>query len=117
MLREPADSWLLGALLVFFSVAVAAALPPITASIRTAMADAAKGTQGKTDVGHRDTVRAQLHAARAALANAASGSDFLPETAPVAPAPIAGADVFDRPFDFAQRIEERGFSARAPPQV
>lgn len=114
LLRESPESWLLGAFLVFFSVAVAAALPPISASIRTALADAAKSPQSKAEVEHRATVRAQSHALRALQAKS-GGNDVLPQAAPFAFLPVDGASSLPRTVDLAQRIHERGFSARAPP--
>ena len=116
-MRGPADSWLLGAFLVLFGVAVAAALPSISVSIRGAMADGAKGTPGDAQAEHRATVRVRLHIARLVQANAAGGNDFLAESAVVAPVRIADARLLPRLADLAQRIEERGFSARAPPLV
>lgn len=116
-MRGPADSWLLGALLVLFGVAVAAALPPISASIRTAMADAAKGTPGDAQAEHRVTVRVRLHIVRAVQAHAGGGNDFLSESVVAAPVRSDDARLSPRPIDLAARIEERAYSARAPPRL
>jgi hypothetical protein len=116
-LKGPADSWLLGAFLVLFGVAVAAALPPISASIRAAIADAAKGTPGSAQAEHRATVRVRFHIARATQTASAGDGHILSEGAVVAPIAFDSARIEPRLIDLASRIDERGFSARAPPQA
>jgi len=110
----PADPWLLGAFLVLFGVAVAAALPPITASIRNAAADSAKRTaDGAAE--QRATVRVRLHFVRVAQASVAGGHDFVPESTVVIPVRVSDARLLPRRIDLAAIAQERGFSARAPP--
>ena len=115
-MQGPAEPWLLGAFLVLFSVAVAAALPAIASSIRTAMADEVNGTQGGV-VEHRATVRVRVHFAQAMQANAAGGNDALPSSSVVALVRLDGARPSLHQIDLSARTEERGFSARAPPRT
>lgn len=107
------DSWLVGAFLVLFSVAVSAALPQITGAVRTAVADAAKN--GTAERAQRPTIRLFVAGVRAVLPTLPAGHDVVPVFASLPAVPLAGERVFVRPSDLAARVQERGFRARAPP--
>jgi hypothetical protein len=111
--RVRPDSWLVGAFLVLFGVAVSAALPQITGAIRTAVADAAKS--GATERAQRPTVRLHFVGVRLLQPKVPGGHDFVPAT--IAPVAVVAVNdrIFARPADLAARAQERGFSARAPP--
>ena len=115
-MQGPAEPWLLGAFLVLFGVAVAAALPAIASSTRTAMADEVNGPRGAA-AEHRATIRVRLHITPLMQANAAGGNDFLPSSSAVAPIRFDGARPSPYQIDLAARTDERGFSARAPPRI
>ncbi|MBL8782225.1 MAG: hypothetical protein JNL06_14910 [Alphaproteobacteria bacterium] len=111
--RVRPDSWLIGAFLVLFGVAVSASLPQITGAVRTAVADAAKS--GATDKAQRPTIRQHLAGLRVVLPKLFGGHDFVPTAAPSVAFVAVNNRVFARPTDLAARAQERGFSARAPP--
>jgi hypothetical protein len=111
--RARTDSWLIGAFLVLFGVAVSAALPQITGAVRTAVADAAKS--GATDKAQRPAVRLHFAGLRIVLPNLSGGHDFVPTAVPVVAFVAVNNRIFARPTDLAARAQERGFSARAPP--
>lgn len=111
--RVRSDSWLIGAFLVLFGVAVSAALPQITGAVRTAIADAAKSNA--TDKAQRPVVRQHFAGLRVVLPKFSGGHDLAPTTAPVTAFVAVNNRVFARPTDLAARAQERGFSARAPP--
>jgi hypothetical protein len=111
--RVRSDSWLIGAFLVLFGVAVSAALPQITGAVRTAIADAAKSSA--TDKAQRPGIRQHFAGLRIVLPKLAGGHDFVPTAAPVLAFVAVNNRMFARPADLAARAQQRGFSARAPP--
>lgn len=116
--RSP-DSWLVGAFLFLFGVAVAAAMPEIAGAVRNAVADAANSAQGKADTAQRIVVRARFFAVRLVDPKAepkTGGHEFLslPKQAVVA-LPGRALD-FPRLEDARARVSQRGYHARAPPQ-
>jgi len=111
--RVRSDSWLIGAFLVLFGVAVSAALPQITGAVRTAIADAAKSSA--TDKAQRPAIRQHFAGLRVVLPKFSGGHDLAPATARVTAFVAANNRIFARPTDLAARAQERGFSARAPP--
>jgi hypothetical protein len=111
--RVRPDSWLVGAFLVLFSVAVSAALPQITGAVRTAVADAAKS--GATDKAQRPAIRQHFVGLRVVLPNFSGGQDFVPTAAPFVAFVASNNRIFARPADLAAHAQQRGFSARAPP--
>jgi hypothetical protein len=111
--RVRPDTWLVGAFLVLFSVAVSAALPQITGAVRTAVADAAKS--GPADRAQRPAIRQHFEGLRVVLPNFSGGHDFVPTAAPFVAFVAVNDRIFARPADLAARAQERGFSARAPP--
>jgi hypothetical protein len=111
--RVRPDSWLIGAFLVLFGVAVSAALPQITGAVRTAIADAAKSSA--TDKAQRPGIRQHFAGLRIVLPKLSGGHDFVPTAAPVLVFVAVNNRIFARPADLAARAQERGFSARAPP--
>jgi len=111
--RVRPDSWLVGAFLVLFGVAVSAALPQITGAIRTAVADAAKS--GTAERAQRPTVRLHFIGVRVVQPKVPGGHDFVPATIPSVAIVAVNDRIFSRPSDLAARVQERGFSARAPP--
>jgi len=111
--RVRPDSWLVGAFLVLFGVAVSAAVPQITGAVRTAVADAAKS--GTTERAQRPTVRLHFIGVRALQPKLLGGHDFVPATASSVAIVAVNDRIFARPTDLAARAAERGFRARAPP--
>jgi hypothetical protein len=111
--RVRTDSWLVGAFLVLFGVAVSAAMPQISGAVRTAVADAAKS--GATERAQRPTVRLHFVGVRALQPKLPGGHDFVPATVPSVAIVAVNDRIFARPADLAARAAERGFSARAPP--
>lgn len=114
-MRVRTDSWLVGAFLVLFGVAVSAALPQIASAVRIAVADAAKSSAA--DKAQRPAIRQHFAGLRVVLPKLSSGQDFVPTTAPVVAFVAANNRVFARPTDLAARAQELGFSARAPPAL
>lgn len=111
--RVRLDSWLVGAFLVLFGVAVSAAMPPISSAVSAAVADATKN--GATEPAQRPGVRLHFVGVRALLPNVPSGPDFVPAAPPSAAVVAVNDRIFARPTDLAARVQERGFRARAPP--
>jgi hypothetical protein len=111
--RVRSDSWLIGAFLVLFGVAVSAALPQITGAVRTAIADAAKSSA--TDKAQRPGIRQHFAGLRVVLPTFSGGHDVVPAAAPVEAFVAVSNRIFARPADLAARAQQRGFSARAPP--
>ena len=113
--RAVPESWLVGALLILFGVAVTAAIPPISAAIRGALA-AQNATQGTERADRKVSIRLRFVSVRLVEPRA-------PEAGDVPAAPDGLADVgsnhveFVRPGDLAAQIRLRGFSARAPPAL
>lgn len=108
------DSWLVGAFLVLFGVAISAAMPQISAAVRGAVADAAKNGQG-ADAAQRPALRIRLLAVRLVEPKTPGGFDaFVPQStfASVA-APQAALPTTTH--DLAQQIRARGINVRAPP--
>ncbi|MBP6013562.1 MAG: hypothetical protein KBA31_15150 [Alphaproteobacteria bacterium] len=113
-LQRGSEAWLLGAFLVFFGVAIASAMPAISAAVRSAAADAARGIPGASEIKIRAVVRVELASNRATLPQFPGGDAAL--------APVSTGFVhspFARPIvalrDLGPRIRELGFNARAPP--
>jgi hypothetical protein len=113
--RNP-DTWLVGAFLVLFGVAVAAAMPAIAGAVRNAMADAANSGHGKADTVQRVVVRARL-AIRVGVPKPGGGHDLSAAVATVLPAVPGDTSVPPRLEDTRPRVFERGYHARAPPQL
>ena len=112
------DSWLVGAFIFLFGVAVAAAMPEIAGAVRNAVADAANSAQGTAVAAQRIVVRARFLAVRLVEPKAepkTGGHEFLslPQQAVVA---LPGRLVFARLEDARARVSQRGYHARAPPQ-
>ena len=106
------EAWLLGAFLVFFSVAVASAMPAIAAAARTAAADATRGVSNE-QLKLRVVVRAEVRSQRLLLPPASDSaglvpvSVFVPQVSPSRAADsLRGRDAVFR---------HRAFNARAPP--
>jgi hypothetical protein len=107
------ESWLVGAFLLLFGVAVAAAMPAIAGAVRQAVADEANTAQGKADAARRVVVRARFVAVRTIEPKA--GSDLL--TAPSAPVVFDFGEARLSPTlaDAGVRATRHGYHARAPP--
>ena len=106
------ESWLVGAFLVFFSVAVASAMPAIAAAARTAAADAARGVSNE-QLKLRVVVRAEVRGIRMVLPPSSDSAAALPATASLQTIPIVRPAVTLR--GLGALFRERGFNARAPP--
>lgn len=112
--RARPDSWLVGAFLVLFGVAVSAAMPQIAGAVRLAIANSSK-TGGTADTAQRPSIRLHILAVKAVEPKLSGGQDVS--------YPLASAWIFApsrnrislQPVDLAARIQQRGFSARAPP--
>ena len=113
--RKPADAWLVGAFIFVLSVALTATFPGLTIAGRALQIDGSKSSQKAQDTDHRTAIRYRSLAARILEPTPGGGHDFL--AAPLVSVPISfvSTNVSARTFDFAARIQWRGFSARAPP--
>jgi hypothetical protein len=112
--RAAPESWLVGALLILFGVAITAAMPPISAAVRGALADAAKDAQGVERADRKASIRLRFVRVRLVEPAAPLVSDAV--AAPGDVFAFAGnQEFFARPIDLAAQIRLRGFSARAPP--
>ena len=111
--RVRPDSWLVGAFLVLIGVAISAALPQISGAVRTVVADAAKS--GTAERVQRPSIRLHLVGVRVAQPKVPAGHDFVPAAVPSVAIVAVNDRIFARPTDLAARVQERGFSARAPP--
>lgn len=113
-LQRGSEAWLLGAFLVFFGVAIASAMPAISAAARSAAADAARGVPGANEIKIRAVVRVEVVSNRATLPQYPGGEAALASApAGVFHSPSASPIVALR--DLGPRIRELGFNARAPP--
>jgi hypothetical protein len=115
-MRMRPDSWLVGAFLVLFGVAISAAIPQISAAVRSAVADAAKNGPG-ADAAHRPGLRIRLLAVRLVEPKTPGNLDgFVPHSifafvaVPQAALPATALDV-------AQQIRALGINVRAPPAL
>jgi type II secretory pathway pseudopilin PulG len=116
MPRAVPESWLVGALLILFGVAITAALPPISAAVRGAMTDAAaKDAQGIERAERKASLRLRLVAVRLVEPAAPQGAHAVPVAPDNAVAILRNHAIFARPIDLAAQVRLRGFSARAPP--
>lgn len=109
------ESWLVGAFLFLFSVAITAAMPQISGAVRSAVADAAKNAPG-AEAAQRPTVRLRLLAVRLVEPKAAGDDVIVPEGA-FAYAALQSAPRFAASIDLARQIRARGINARAPPAL
>lgn len=112
MARAAPESWLVGALLILFGVAITTAMPPISAAVRGTLADAANDTQGAERAERKGSIRLRFVRVRLVDPGAPQGN-----TAVVAPGDAFSGnhEIFARPIDLAAQVRLRGFSARAPP--
>jgi len=108
------DAWFVGAFLVLFGAAIAAAMPAIAGAVRTAVAD---GVHGKTDTAQRVVVRARFTAVRLVEPKAPSSHDLLEPPEVVAPTVPGAVSLSSYPQDTRARVLERGYHARAPPPL
>lgn len=113
--RVSPDSWLVGAFLVLVGVALAAAAPQILEAVRVSVANAASAGEASTKAAQRPTIRVSVVAVRWLEPKAGGGLDAV--LAPVSrpTAKFLSDTIFSRPVDVRARVQERGFSARAPP--
>jgi hypothetical protein len=116
MTRAVPESWLVGALLILFGVAVTAAIPPISAAIRGALADAQNATQSAERADRKVSVRLRFISVRLVEPTVPDIADVT--TVPERLAVLGSRYIeFARPSDLAAEIRLRGFSARAPPAL
>jgi hypothetical protein len=113
--RGRPDSWLVGAFLVLFGVAVSAAIPQIAGAVRLAVANASKA--GPTHTAQRPTVRLHVLLVKATEPKLPGGHDLVFVALPAFFAALSSDRVLARPIDMAARIRSHGFSARAPPAL
>ena len=106
------EAWLIGAFLVFFSVAVAAAMPAIAAAARTAAADAGAGASNEA-LKVRVVLRVEARSVRFALPQLGGDVGIAPTSAASYPVSIVQTAVTLHGQD--ARLRQRGFNARAPP--
>ncbi len=113
--RRPADAWILGAFIFVLSVALTATIPALTMAGRALQIDGPKSSEKAQHTDHRTAVRYRSLVARILEPIPTDGHDGL--AAPLASLALSFVDIQEsaRTFDFAARILERGFSARAPP--
>jgi len=111
------EPWLLGAFLVFFGVAVAAAMPAVAGAVRSAMADAAGAAPGKTETAQRVVIRARFFVLPTVEPKAPAGHDLISPAFPDASIVVANAPVSPRRIDARALLSKRGFHARAPPHL
>jgi hypothetical protein len=110
------ESWLVGAVLMLFGVAVAAAMPQISAAVRGAVADAANSGQG-ADTAQRPVLRLRLLAVRLIEPKASDGQDDLVPQSIFVSVLVQQAVAPSHAFDLAGHIRARGIRARAPPAL
>lgn len=114
--RAAPESWLVGALLILFGVAVTAAIPPISAAIRGALADAQNAAQSAERADRKVSIRLRFVSVR--LVEPSAPDVVAAEVAPERLVDLSGNHKeFARPHDLAAQIRLRGFSARAPPAL
>jgi hypothetical protein len=115
-LKARPESWLVGAFLVLFGVAISAAMPQISAAVRGAVADAAKNGQG-ADQAQRPGIRFRLLAVRFVEPKASGAhDDFIPAHSSSS-AVSEPASRLAPAFDLARHIRARGINVRAPPAL
>lgn len=109
--RVRPDSWLVGAFLVLFGVAVSAAMPQIAGAVRLAVASKA----GTADTAQRPSIRVHVLLVKAVQPQVPGGQDL--SYPPASTSLFAPPDerLSSSPLDLAARIAQRGYSARAPP--
>lgn len=103
--------WLVGAFIVLFGVALAAAMP----SIAAAAGSRAEAVNAHSLAGERIVVRAKVQILRVILPATSGGTDIVQafeNTAPVAP-PMGR--IAPRLVDLSTLSAERGIKIRAPP--
>jgi hypothetical protein len=113
--RARPDSWLVGAFLLLFGVAVSAAMPQIAGAVRLAIANASKA--GTAETAQRPSVRLHVLVVKAVQPKVPAGKDISDPPAIgffVAP---SNERLSSSPLDLAARIAQRGFTARAPPAL
>lgn len=108
------EPWLVGAFLVFFSAAIAAAMPQISAAVRAAVTDSAAKGQNAADAAPTVRVQVRLLALRFVPPPSAGGDVVLPVADDVAPA-VAGSPLVPAVADHSRQIRARGIRTRAPP--
>ncbi len=113
--RKPADAWLFGAFIFVLSVALTATIPGLTIEGRSPQIDGSKSSQKAQDTDHRTGIRYRSLVARSLEPTPTGGHDFLAAPLVSVPLSFVSTNVSARIFDFAVRIQWRGFSARAPP--
>lgn len=118
MPRAVPESWLVGALLILFGVAITAAMPPISAAVRGAVSDAAaKDAQGIERADRKASVRLRFVAVKLVEPAAPQGGHAFAVAPDDAVAIVPHDAIFARPIDLAAQVRLRGFSARAPPRA
>ena len=108
------EAWLFGAFLVFFSVAVASAMPAIAEAVRTAASDGARGVPSE-QLKIRVVVRAELQSHHEVLPTASSGDGLIPVSGSFSASFHARAADALRGRNAVFRT--RAFNARAPPSA
>lgn len=113
MTRPAPESWLVGAVLILFGVAVTAAIPPISAAIRGALAGAENAAQSAERADRLVSVRLRFVSVRLVEPTA---PDVGNSASLECPAEFNADHIeFARPSDLAAQIRLHGFNARAPP--
>lgn len=112
--RAEPEPWLIGAFLLLFGVALAAAMPQIAGAIRGAVADAAGRT---SEAAQKPRVQVRVVAVRIVLPTPSGGVAGALVAESGAVFGFAAADAPRFVFDIGKQIEARGVRARAPPTI
>ena len=104
--------WLVGAFIVLFGVALAAAMPALAAAAGS-RAEAAVNAQNAA--GERIVVRAKIQVLRIVLPKISGGTDLAQAHESAAPAAPSNRRIAPRLVDLSSLSAERGIKIRAPP--
>lgn len=113
--RRPSDAWLFGALIFVLSIALTATIPGLTVAGSALVIDGSKSSQKAQDTDHRTGIRYRSLVDRILEPAPTGGHDLLAAPLVSVPFSFVSTNVSPRTFDLAAHIQERGFSARAPP--
>ena len=113
--RRPAEAWLFGALIFVLSVALTATIPGLSVAGSALEIDGSKSSQKAQDTDHRTGIRYRSLVDRILEPAPTGGHDALEAPLASVPATFVFRNVSARKFGLAARLQQRGFSARAPP--